>query len=528
MGSKDKSSRIFVLLSLICTVWVASQGFLISTTNPIFADILIRSQYIMGIIMACGFYIFSIVYPYEKKIDVKLVLISIIISTIFIYLYLFSDLLNTGVKEIGGHGRWSWQFGILHPLFDIIFCTIWIFALKRLYISYTKAIGITKINLRHMFWGLTLGIIPPSLANIILPTLGVYKFNWTGPIFSAIWVFIIGYSIMRYRQMNVRVVITEMLAISLTIIFFINIFIKAQLGVIENVLTFLVFLLLAIFLIRGVLVEVKQKEKLRDLNDNLESKVAEQTLEIRKAFELEKHARRELEKLNEAKNQFIMITQHSLRSPLNQIQTKFKELQSTKDYGKLNQEFQIISKNIDRLTNITNDFLDIVSINKSSNILNLSKISLLPILEKVLEELVYDIKSKNIIVEYNKSPEKWLELNIDESKIFEALLIIIENSIKYNVTNGSIKINHHASDKDFTVSIKDTGTGISKEDADKILNKLFYRGNIAKQTNPNGMGIGLSVAKAILQAHHGTIKINSGDVNKGTEVTITIPINYLI
>jgi signal transduction histidine kinase len=119
-------------------------------------------------------------------------------------------------------------------------------------------------------------------------------------------------------------------------------------------------------------------------------------------------------------------------------------------------------------------------------------------------------------------------LNIDESKIFEVLLIIIENAIKYNVINGSIKIIPEIINDNFNVSIRDSGTGIPKEDTDKILNRLFYRSNMAKQMNPNGMGIGLSVAKAILQAHHGTIKINSMEINKGTEVTITIPINYLI
>jgi signal transduction histidine kinase len=158
----------------------------------------------------------------------------------------------------------------------------------------------------------------------------------------------------------------------------------------------------------------------------------------------------------------------------------------------------------------------------------LAQISLLPILEKTLEELSYDIKSKNITVEYNNSLEKWPKLNIDESKIFEVLLIIIENAIKYNVINGSIKIIPEIINDNFNVSIRDSGTGIPKEDTDKILNRLFYRSNMAKQMNPNGMGIGLSVAKAILQAHHGTIKINSMEINKGTEVTITIPINYLI
>jgi signal transduction histidine kinase len=529
IGSDKTSSKLFSLFSIPVALWSISYGLMVSLTQLEFSLILIKLNHVLGLIASIGFLFFSVSYPNDKPINKLLITVSVIFGVIYSYIILFSSLMIKFMYPISLPDRWGWSTGIIYFSYPIIFLTLWIIILTNLYNKKNYLVTKNeKLNQQFMFWGLCIGIIPPFVLNIFLPAFHIYGISWTGPIFSAIWVFIIGYSIMRYRQMNVRVVITEMLAISLTIIFFINIFIKAQFGVIENVLTFLVFLLLAIFLIRGVLVEVKQKEKLRDLNENLESKVAEQTLEIRKAFELEKHARRELEKLNDAKNQFIMITQHSLRSPINQIQIKFNELQSIKNYEKLNLHFPIISKNIDRLMNITNDFLGIVSINKSSSILNLAQISLLPILEKTLEELSYDIKSKNITVEYNNSLEKWPKLNIDESKIFEVLLIIIENAIKYNVINGSIKIIPEIINDNFNVSIRDSGTGIPKEDTDKILNRLFYRSNMAKQMNPNGMGIGLSVAKAILQAHHGTIKINSMEINKGTEVTITIPINYLI
>lgn len=528
IGSDKTSSKLFSLFSIPVALWSISYGLMVSLTQPELSLILIKLNHVLGLIASIGFLFFSISYPNDKPINKSLISISVILGIIYSYVILFSSLMIKFMYPISLPDRWGWSTGTIYFSYSIIFLTLWIIILTNLYNKKNYLVTKNdKLNQQFMFWGLCIGIIPPFVLNILLPTFHIYGISWTGPIFSAIWVFIIGYSIMRYRQMNVRVVITEMLAISLTIIFFINIFIKAQFGVIENILTFLVFLLLATFLIRGVLVEVKQKEELRDLNENLESKVAEQTLEIRKAFELEKHARRELEKLNDAKNQFIMITQHSLRSPINQIQMKFNELQSIKNPEKINLEFPIISKNIDRLMNVTNDFLGIVSINKSSNILNLNKISLLPVLEKVLEELSYDIKSKNITIEYNNSPENWPELNIDESKIFEVLLIIIENAIKYNVINGSIKISQNTNNN-FTLSISDSGTGIPKEDADKILNRLFYRSNIAKQMNPKGMGIGLSVAKAILQAHHGTIKINPREINKGTEVTITIPINYLI
>lgn len=525
MGSNNRASKIFVYLSFLSAIWVISQVYLITTNVPDFAELLIRSQYIMGIIIACGFYVFSIIYPdngivklYEK---ICLILSILVIS----YLYTFTDLLVKGVTNIGGIGRWSWQFGTLHPLFDIVFTLIWILALSNLFRSYKNSDGILKINMKHMFWGLTLGIIPPSLANIILPTLGIYKLNWTGPIASAIWVFVIGYSIMRYRQMNVKVVITEMLAVAMTIIFFINIFVKAQFGTAENVMTFLIFLLIATYLIRTVLSEERIKEQLRVLNNTLEEKVAEQTQEIRKALENEKQARKNLEKLNETKNQFVMITQHSIRSPLQNLKSAVEEITEQIPPALKNR----IEHNTSRLKTVVDDFLNIATINNGGKILNLEKTALLPIVEKVISELDFDIKAKNlnVTISSDHSNEPWPTLNIDPHKFYEAIFIILENAIKYNKNGGQIHISQSTDGDNCVVEIKDTGIGLSGADLQKIKDSLFYRGEKAKEQNPIGMGIGLSVAKAIIKAHHGSLSISSDGVDKGTTVTVEVPFDYL-
>jgi signal transduction histidine kinase len=530
LGSQNRSSRVFVLLSFTTAIWVASQGFLVSTHTPYLADWLIRSQYVMGITIAMGFYIFSIIYPHETKPPSYTYILMLFVTILFGYLYLFSDYLNTGVIEIGGKGRWSWTFGPLHPLFDIIFSLIWIISLKKLYTSYILSTGILRLNLKNMFLALTLGIIPPTLANIILPTLGIYHWNWLGPISSAVWIFIIGYSIIRYRQMNVRVVITEVLAIAMTMIFFINIFTETPVGVWDNIATFLVFLILAIYLIRGVLAESRQKEELRDLNENLESKVAEQTVEIRKAFELEKKARRDLEKLNETKDQFIMITQHHLRTPVNNIQAKIQSIVTSADGPTVNEiksELRETDSHLERLVRTVNDFLNITTIKPGGNILNLSRTNPKLLIADILSELKIDIEQKNLTVTYPMNDESWPTINVDSSKIRDALLIIIENAVKYNNMGGMITIKTIFSDKILNITVADTGIGISKHDQGKIFSNLFTRSNEAKKMNPIGMGIGLSVAKAIIKAHHGDLAIRSNDQERGTTVIVSIPRDYL-
>lgn len=518
LGSNNKASKIFVLLSFLSGIWVISQIYLVSTDVSDTANVLIRSQYVMGIIIASGFYLFSLIYPFDTKIRYRIYLLLFIICIFFSYTYLATDYLVTGVTYIGGPGHWSWQFGPLHPAFDVAFVAIWIISLSNLYRSYKIAHDILRINMRHMFWGLTLGIIPPSLANILLPTFGIYYLNWTGPIASAIWVFVIGYSIMRYRQMNVKVVITEMLAVAMTIIYFINIFVKAEVGTAQNIATFFVFLLIATYLIRTVLSEAKTKEQLRELNNTLEEKVNQQTKEIRKAFELEKHARRELEKLNDTKNQFIMITQHSIRSPLLSLKNNLRNVDEKSRIS--------IDQNLDRLTEITNDFLNISTIDDNRKLLDTEKFYVLNLIDKILVDLRFDIDAKNIHLTIDRNPSSWPTINADKSKLYEALLIIIENAIKYNKPNGYINITALSNSESCQITISDSGIGLSQDDLNKVNSSHFYRSDKAKLLNPIGMGIGLSVAKTIIQAHHGSLIINSPGSDSGTIATINLPIDY--
>ncbi|MFA6295141.1 MAG: ATP-binding protein [Candidatus Paceibacterota bacterium] len=126
---------------------------------------------------------------------------------------------------------------------------------------------------------------------------------------------------------------------------------------------------------------------------------------------------------------------------------------------------------------------------------------------------------------------------IDASKIREALLIVIENAIKYNNPEGTINITTNIintknpedikstenKEKVLEIIIENTGVGIASKDKDNIFKHLFYRTDKAKTANPTGMGIGLSVARAIVRAHHGELTIESEGENMGAKITIKLP-----
>ena len=527
--SSDKSAKIFGIFSLTVMIWSTLYGFYIATSSSLVALIIIRINHALGIIASLGFIIFS--YSYTKsKITTAIFTLILSIISILSSSIIFTKSFIIDVFEISEPNKWGWVTGNFYILYIMLFLTCWIITLSKIYNNYNKISGNDKINHKFMFWGLTLGIIPPFLLNILLPYFNIYYISWTGPIFSSIWIFVIGYSIMSYQQMNVRLVIIEIIAIAMSAMLFINIFIQAEIGRVENIILFITFVTLSVTLIRTVISEVKGKQMLKALNDTLEQKVREQTAEIRSALENETEARQELEKLNTTKNQFVLITQHGIRGPIQNISESTKSIISTLPKTKqklLKSEIDGLKTSLLRLEKINDDFVNVADSNTNDKILNLEETDILNIIESIVDEMAIAIKKKKIEVTINRNEKDWIRCNIDKNKIYNALLIIIENSIKYNIRAGKIIIDSKIENNHQKIEIIDTGIGISREELTKVNSNHFYRSTEAKEINPFGMGIGFSVAKAIIEAHRGKIEIYSMGQNQGSTVKIYLPVNYL-
>jgi len=290
---------------------------------------------------------------------------------------------------------------------------------------------------------------------------------------------------------------------------------------------YLMFTLLSACLIMFILCRVRQAKQLKQLNNSLEQTVSDQVLEIRKTCDSEKKAKRELEKLNEAKDQFIMITQHHLRSPVTSIKCQLEALLSGES-GRISRQVAIklkyMDSSVNRLGKIVDDFLSITTLKAGAGILNITRSSLLPIIVDILNELKVDIENKNIAVNYSLDRSDWPEIHIDEFKIRDALLIVLENAVRYNKESGKIYLQTISDGNTFELSIFDTGIGISSEDLEKISGHHFHRSEEARKFNPVGMGIGLSVARAMIQAHHGILAIESKGGDSGTTVYMKFPL----
>jgi len=273
-------------------------------------------------------------------------------------------------------------------------------------------------------------------------------------------------------------------------------------------LILVIFLYFGILLVRSVLREIEYRER------------------IAKAYALEKKARQEIQQLTEAKTQFIMATQHHLRTPLTSM-IGYLDLLFGGTYGKVPpkikntlMKFQVSTR---RLIRVVNALLDISQFQMGKQVVSLEPgVSFDSLISEVMEELQFEGKNRGLYLDY-KPVNKNLKIKADQEKLKVALFNIIDNAIKYT-KQGGITVVLKKVGNNAQLTVKDTGIGIEPEQAKKLFKEAFARGREAKRTYGLGRGIGVYVTGHIIRAHKGNIWAESEGRGKGTTFYIELPI----
>lgn len=225
------------------------------------------------------------------------------------------------------------------------------------------------------------------------------------------------------------------------------------------------------------------------------------------------------------KTEFVSVAAHQLRTPLSAIKWIFERLINDKSLNLKEGQKKIIKEGLDstnRVISIVNDLLDIVRIEEGREVYKLIPYNLEKVAQSVIETYREIIKKKNIKFEYNVLNRKLPKVKIDPQKIYLVIQNLLDNAIRYSPPGGIVSINIMSDGKDVKFSISDTGIGIPKKEKDSIFKK-FFRGSNATKAHTEGNGIGLYIAKNIIEAHGGKIWFDSEE-NKGTTFYFTLPI----
>jgi two-component system phosphate regulon sensor histidine kinase PhoR len=224
--------------------------------------------------------------------------------------------------------------------------------------------------------------------------------------------------------------------------------------------------------------------------------------------------------LNQAKADFISNVSHELRTPLALIQM-FAEtllLKRANSEEKQHEYIEIIHKETNRLTNIVNRILNFSRIEANKRAYHKAPTNLNDLIKEVAKDYSYHLETNEFVLSLNL-PEESIAINGDHEAIYEALIILIDNAMKYSDDKKQIQIGLEHSGQLAKLYVKDEGIGIATDRLPHIFDK-FYRVADQDKYVAQGTGLGLSILKHIADAHEAKIDVSSS-VGQGSTFTMT-------
>ncbi|MGC1931314.1 MAG: ATP-binding protein [Candidatus Nitrosopolaris sp.] len=281
-------------------------------------------------------------------------------------------------------------------------------------------------------------------------------------------------------------------------------------------------------------VEQKGNDELSVLGESFNSMITSIRDFIKKQGELTKQleaTNEELKNKDRLKDEFINVAAHELRTPIQPIVglAGFLKSQVKGDYIKhreLADSLDIISRNANRLTILSEDILDVTRIEGRSLQLTKEIISLHELLKNIVQDYDKRVNHSHINLSYEADDRIYdpIRVNADKKRLTQVIFNLVSNAVKFTQKNGGLitirieKEKYTGGQKVAIVSVKDSGSGIDPE----ILPKLFEK---FASKSFQGTGLGLFISKAIVEAHEGRIWAQNNVDGKGATFSFSLPLN---
>ncbi|MCH5318945.1 MAG: substrate-binding domain-containing protein [Paramuribaculum sp.] len=236
----------------------------------------------------------------------------------------------------------------------------------------------------------------------------------------------------------------------------------------------------------------------------------------------EKELNRQLHEVTQSKLMFFTNVSHDLRTPLTLIAEPVSQLADAENLDPTQKKLIGIAKrNVIILNRLINQILDFRKYEHGKLALHVSEANLLPLISDWTESFIELAKRHNMRLTAEIDIPDGFSMAIDVEKIERVFFNLMSNAFKYTPEHGNITLSCYIKDNELFLSVKDNGQGISAMDIDNIFDR-FYQ---ADKVHPKGSGIGLSLAKAFVEMHGGTISVES-ELGEGTEFIVRIPVTH--
>lgn len=459
---------------------------------------------------------FTYLFPVQEKISkVKLVLIYGLSLCLFVFVlipgFIIKDVLIIPNEEkiiVWGPAYFTYAF------YQIFFFS---YAFWRLSSQYRKGTAIIKRQVVAVLFGYNIGANLALVTNVVLPWVGNFRYNWVGQLFSLIMVAGTAYAITQHKMFNVRLIATEAFAFAISFALLFNIFIPAPF--IFQVLKTALFLAISFagyLLVRSVFREIRQKEELAKLSEQLED------------------ANEQLKRLDETKSEFVSIASHQLRTPLTVIKGYISMLEEG-SFGKIpvkqQSPLEKIFESSNRLIELVENLLSVSRIESGRMKYNFEPTQFEDLAASVVEEMKPAADKKKLKLTYVAPSAPLPKINIDAEKLRQVMMNLVDNAVKYS-KEGWVRVetklddgknNSNVTKPSIVFAVTDSGLGVRLEDQKRLFQK-FIRGQGSALVHTQGTGLGLYVGRIMVEAHNGNIWVESQGEGKGSTFAFSIPL----
>lgn len=224
-----------------------------------------------------------------------------------------------------------------------------------------------------------------------------------------------------------------------------------------------------------------------------------------------KAANTKLTALDQAKDEFISMASHQLRTPLTSVKG-YISMVLDGDAGRLKPEQKTMLSqaftSANRMAYLVSDLLNISRLKTGKFIIEPTPVQLDKVVKEEIGQLSTYAKSKKITLTLHILPKLFPILSLDETKTRQIIMNFIDNALHYTPENGTVVVALEATETTIRLTVTDNGMGVPKKDQANLFNK-FYRADNAKQVRPDGTGIGLFMAKKVVIAQGGALIFKS-------------------
>ena len=238
----------------------------------------------------------------------------------------------------------------------------------------------------------------------------------------------------------------------------------------------------------------------------------------------ERQARQSAERANRLKDEFLATLSHELRTPLNAIvgwaqllrMGNISEPQFTK-------ALDVIDRNAKAQNQLVNDLLDVSSIIRGAVTLKFKPIDLWQVVTASLDTVTPGADAKQLKI-LTEPPHEAIKINGDEERLQQVFWNLLSNAVKFTPAGGTVTVASQISDNEAVIEVRDTGQGISPDVLPYVFDR-FRQAETKSSTRINGgLGLGLAIARHLLEMHGGEITADSEGIGQGSVLTVKIPV----